>query len=174
IDAALRTALSLLFLAAAAHKLRDPRRFRATLAEYDLLAPGLVSVGAAALVVVEVGLAVALVLPPLRSSGLVTAAGLLSIYGGARAVTLARGGRDIDCGCVGPAARRPISGWLVARNAVVATAALTGLVPPSPRPLSWVDGVTVAGATAALAALYAACDRLLALAPVRARLRGAA
>src|SRR5262249_33710163 len=76
IDAALRTALSFLFLAAAAHKLRDPRRFRATLAEYHLLAPGLVSVGAAALVVVEVGLAVALVLPPPRWSGLLTAVGL--------------------------------------------------------------------------------------------------
>ena len=37
IDAALRTALSLLFVAAAAHKLRDMGQFRTTLAEYHLL-----------------------------------------------------------------------------------------------------------------------------------------
>jgi len=37
-----------------------------------------------------------------------------------------------------------------------------------------VDGITVAGATATLAALYASLDRMLALAPARARLRGGA
>jgi len=89
-------------------------------------------------------------------------------------VNLARGRRHIDCGCAGPAARRPISGWLVARNATVAAAALGGLIPASPRPFSWVDGITVAGATATLAALYASLDRIVALAPARARLRGGA
>src|SRR5262245_2612191 len=172
LDATLRTALALLFVVAAAHKLRDLSRFRATIAEYRILPTGLAAPAAALVVAAELGVATALVLPAGRSIGLAGAAGLLAMYGAAIAVNLVRGRRHIDCGCAGPAARRPISGWLVARNAVVVTAALAGLVPPSPRPLSWVDGVTVAGATAALAALYAACDRLLALAPVRARLRG--
>lgn len=173
IDTALRTGLAVLFLVAAVHKLRDPARFRATLAEYHLLPPGLVPVGAIVLVVTEVGLAIALVVPCLRSASL-AAAGVLSIYGGAMAVNLARGRRHIDCGCAGPAARRPISGVLVARNAVLTSAALGGLLPVSARPLSWVDAVTVLGATATLAALYAAFDRLLALAPARATLRGGA
>ena len=174
IDAALRTALSLLFVAAAAHKLRDLGQFRATLAEYHLLPPRLVPFGALAVVVMELTLAATLLAPPLRRSSLVAAAAVLSIYGGAMEVNLARGRRHIDCGCTGPAARRPISGWLVARNATVAAAALAGLIPVSPRPFSWVDGVTVAGATATLAALYASLDRMLALAPARARLRGGA
>ena len=172
IDAALRTGLSVLFLAAAVHKLRDLARFRATLAEYHLLPPRLVPFGAIALVAAELGLAVTLVAPPLRTASLVAAAGLLLIYGGAMAVNLARGRRHIDCGCAGPAARRPISGGLVARNAVLVAAALGGLLPVSPRPLFWVDAVTVLGATATLATLYAALDRLLALAPTRAMLRG--
>src|SRR5262249_29428406 len=172
IDMALRTALAGLFLAAALHKLRDLDRFRATLAEYDVLPPRLVPVGAIVLTGAELGLAVALAVPSLRTASLVAAAGVLSIYGGAMAVNLARGRRHIDCGCAGPAARRPISGVLVARNAVLAAAALGGLLPVSPRALSWVDGVTVLGATATLAALYAAFDRLLSLAPTRAMLRG--
>jgi Methylamine utilisation protein MauE len=172
IDAALRTGLSVLFLAAAVHKLRDLGRFRATLAEYRLLSPRLVAPGAIALVVTEFALAVALVAPCVRTAGSVAAAVLLSIYGGAMAVNLARGRRHIDCGCAGPAARRPISALLVARNAVLAAAALGGLVPLSTRPLSWVDGVTVLGATGTLAALYSAFDRLLMLAPARAMLRG--
>jgi Methylamine utilisation protein MauE len=172
IDAALRTGLSVLFLAAAVHKLRDLARFRATLVEYHLLPPRLVPCGAIALVAAELGLAVTLVAPPLRTASLAAAAGLLLIYGGAMAVNLARGRRHIDCGCAGPAARRPISGGLVARNAVLAAAAFGGLLPVSPRPLFWVDAVTVLGATATLATLYAALDRLLALAPTRAMLRG--
>src|SRR5712692_482521 len=172
IDAALRTALSLLFVAAAAHKLRDLGQFRATLAEYHLLPPRLVPFGAVAVVMMELTLAATLLAPPLRMSSLVAAAGVLSIYGGAMGVNLARGRRHIDCGCAGPAARRPISALLVARNAVLAAAALGGLVPVSTRPLSWVDGVTVLGATGTLAALYFAFDRLLMLAPARAMLRG--
>jgi len=172
IDTALRAGLSVLFLAAAVHKLRDLARFRATLAEYHLLSPRLVPLGAIVLVVTELGLAVTLVAPPLRRAALIAAAGLLSIYGGAMAVNLARGRRHIDCGCARPAARRPIGGVLVTRNAVLAAAALGGLLPVSPRSLSWVDGITVLGATATLAALYVAVDRLLALAPARALLRG--
>ena len=142
VDAALRAAFALLFLVAASHKLRDPGRFRTTLAEYRLL------------------------------PGPVAAAAVLAVYGAAIAVNLARGRRHIDCGCVGPAVRRPISGWLVARNAALAAAALAAVAPVRPRPLVWVDALTVMGATATLAALYASVDRLLAHAPALARLRG--
>ena len=172
IDATLRTALALLFLVAAGHKLRDLGRFRATLAEYRLLPAGLVPLAAALVVGAEAAAAGALLVPGARAAGLVSAATLLVVYGAAVAINLARGRRDIDCGCAGPAVRRPISGALVARNAALAALALAGLVPVHPRALLWVDGLTVAGATAALAAFYAALDRMIVFAPGLARLRG--
>jgi len=123
---------------------------------------------------VEVVVAIALLAPARRAPGPVAAAAVLAVYGAAIAVNLARGRRHIDCGCVGPAVRRPISGWLVARNAALAAAALAAVAPVRPRPLVWVDALTVMGATATLAALYASVDRLLAHAPALARLRGEA
>ena len=172
IDVTLRMALALLFFVAAGHKLQDLGRFGATLAEYRLLPARLVPLAAALVVAVEVAAAGALLVPSARAAGLVSAATLLVVYGAAVAINLARGRRHIDCGCAGPAGRRPISGALVARNAALATLALAGLVPVRPRALLWVDGLTVAGATAALAAFYAALDRMIVFAPGLARLRG--
>ena len=50
--------------------------------------------------------------------------------------------------------------------------ALAGLVPVRPRALLWVDALTVAGATAALAAVYASLERVIAYAPGLSRVRG--
>jgi len=172
IDFTLRTALALLFFVAAGHKLQNLGRFRATLAEYRLLPAGLVPLAAALVVSVEVAAAGALLVPGARAAGLVAAAALLVLYGAAIAINLARGRRDIDCGCAGPAVRRPISGALVARNAALAALALAGLVPVRPRALLWVDGLTVAGATWALAAVYASLERVIAYAPGLSRVRG--
>jgi len=85
-----------------------------------------------------------------------------------------RGRRDIDCGCGAPGARRPLSGWLLARNTTLAAAALVALLPVAPRPLLWLDALTVAGAVASLATMYAATERLLTNLPGMARVRGAA
>jgi Methylamine utilisation protein MauE len=171
-DGILRAALALLLAAAARHKLADRGRFRAVLAEYRLLPARLVSVGAGLVIVAEVGIAAALVVPALRTPALGAAAALLLAYAAAIAINLARGRRHIDCGCAGPAARRALSGWLVARNAVVAAAALAGTASVAARPLVWLDALTVAGASAALAAAWIATDRMLAHAPAIARLRG--
>jgi hypothetical protein len=107
----------------------------------------------------------------LRAPGPLLAAGLLAVYTGAIAINLARGRRDIDCGCAGPALREPLSGWLLGRNGILLAAALACLVPLRPRPLVWVDALTVTGAVAALAAFYGALDRLVANAPRLAHLR---
>jgi hypothetical protein len=174
IDTTVRTTLALLFLVAASHKLRDLSRFRATLTEYQLLPTMFVAPVAALVVGVELAVAGALATAALRTPGLVAAAAVLVVYGNAVAVNLARGRRHIDCGCAGPATRQPISGWLVVRNTVLAAGALASLAPVRPRPLVWVDALTVVAATAVLAALYAALDRLLANGPALARLRGVA
>jgi hypothetical protein len=174
IDAAVRAGLAVLFAAAASHKVRAPRRFRATVAEYRLLPGTLVTPAALGLVGGEIAVAIALVLPAGRTAGLLGAAALLALYGSAVAVNLVRGRRDLDCGCAGPAVRRPISGWLVGRNAVLAAVALAGLVPTAARPLVWIDGLTILASTATLAALYVAVDRMLAHLPAVARVRGVA
>jgi hypothetical protein len=171
IDLVLRTALGLLFAVSAGHKVQDLARFRATLGEYRLLPVGVVAPAALLVVAAEGGLVAALAVA--RGPGLAGAAALLLVYAAAVGVNLARGRRHIDCGCAGPAARRPIGGWLVARNAVVAAAALAALGPAGTRPLVWVDGLTVAGGVAVLAAVWTALDRLSAQAPALARLRGA-
>src|SRR5262245_36242637 len=101
IDATVRADLALLFVVAAAHKLRDPARFRATVADYRLLPDPLVPLGAACLIVAE-----PVVVAALASSrwwGLAGAAALLALYAAAIAINLARGRRHLDCGCAGPA-----------------------------------------------------------------------
>jgi Methylamine utilisation protein MauE len=172
IDATVRTTLALLLLAAAAHKLREPARFRATVADYRLLPRSLVTIGAAILVLSE--LAVAIALAGARAWGLAGAAALLGLYAAAIAVNLARGRRHLDCGCTGPALRRPISGWLVLRNLALVAIALADLSPLATRPLVWIDHLTIVAATAAFAACWMAADQLLATAPGLARLREAA
>lgn len=172
VELTVRAALALLLLVAAAHKLRDPGTFRATLAEYRLLPDAVVPAAAGMVIGVELAIAAALLVLP--APGLVATALLLATYAVAIGVNLARGRRHIDCGCGGPAARQPISGRLVARNLLLATAALAGLAPVDARPLVWVDALTVVAATAALATLYATLDRMHADAPALARVRGVA
>lgn len=161
----LRIPLALLFAAAAVHKLRNPAAFRAAVAAYRLVPPRC----APAIVAAEVVVAVALCVP--GATGPIGAVTMLLVYAAAIAVNLVRGRRDLDCGCAGPAARRPIGWALVGRNVLLATVALAGLVGVTARPLHWIDALTVVAATLAAAALYAAADHLLALAP---RARGAA
>jgi methylamine utilization protein MauE len=168
----LRAAFALLFLAAAAHKLRDPRRFVATLADYRVLPAPLVPAAAAAVVAVELGLAGLVPLP--GAAGLRAGAALLLVYAGAIAANLVRGRRHIDCGCLGVVGRRSISWWLVGRNVAFAALALAGTVPVRERVLVWVDGLTVAAAVASAAALHAATVRLAANLPRAAALRGGA
>src|SRR2546428_13263493 len=109
IDATLRAALGLLFLVAAVHKLRDFGRFRATLAEYRLLPRAVLPVAAGLVLVAELSVAAMLVTPARGAPGPLAACAILVVYATAIAINLARGRRHIDCGCAGPAGRRPIS-----------------------------------------------------------------
>ncbi len=171
LDTTLRGSLALLLVVAAGHKTRDPAAFRATLAQYQLLPARMTAVAAALVIVAELVGAGMLVLPGTHAIGALLTAALLVTYTAAIAINLGRGRRDIDCGCAGPAARQPLSAWLVARNVVLATAALACVLPTRGRPLVWIDGVTVVGAIAVLAGLYGALEHLMATAPALARLR---
>lgn len=171
VETTLRVALVLLFLSSASHKLRAFVAFRATLADYRLVPAPLLGAAALGVVWAEVGLAAGLLVPALREAALLGSAGLLAVYAGAIGVNLARGRRHIDCGCTGPASRQTLSEWLVARNGALIVLALLCLTPVRPRPLLWVDVVTIAGGVAVLAATFASIDHLIANAPALARIR---
>jgi len=174
IEVVLRGGLAVLFSFTAFEKAGDFGKFRAAVVGYALLPERFASVTAVVLASCEASLGVALVTPAafgLRGAALVASATLLALYGAAIAVNLARGRRDIECGCAGPAARQPLSEWLLARNALLVAMALGCLGGAASRPLVWIDALTVGGGIAMLGATWIAVHRLQANAPATAQLR---
>jgi len=167
LDLTLRLSLAGLFLAAAAHKLSDLRRFRATLEGYDLLPAPLVAPASVAVPGAEIAAALLLFI---GSGG--GAAILLLFYAAVIAVSLLRGRREIDCGCFGFGERQTIVWGLVGRNLLLVAVSLATFVPSSDRALLWVDYLTAAAATLTLAACWVAAAAMAALGPARERLRG--
>ncbi len=156
----LRTALAALFAVSALHKIRDPRAFLDTFSEYEIL-PRLLSIpGATALVVGETALAVGLLADYDGAGFGLAAVSLLSIYTLAISVNLMRGRRDIDCGCLGPARRQPLSSGLVIRNGLLAAAAAATCIPVSDRNLNLVDGISLIGGLVTLVLLFNAINIL--------------
>jgi hypothetical protein len=167
----LRFGLWLLLASGAAEKLRDLPRFRAAVAGYALLPERVIGAAATAFALGEAALAAALLAPAaagVRAIAAFAAAILFAVYGAAIAINLARGRRAIDCGCGGPA-RVPLSGWLVARNALLVAAALACAGGGAARPLAAVDAITIGGGVAVLALLWIAAHGLLASAASFAR-----
>ncbi len=167
---AVRWGLAVLLLSACWHKLSAQPLFRATLAEYRLLPAALVRPAAWAVTGLELGVGFALVFSTTVVS-LLAAAGLLGLYALAMGINIARGRVDIDCGCSGPAARQPLSGWLVLRNGLLIMLALLAASTTAGRDLLWLDWLTVAAAVAAGAILYVAMNQLIANAPQLETLR---
>ncbi len=153
-----RLGLALLFAAAAAHKLRDRTRFQGILADYRLLPEALVPAAALSLVGVELGLAAALLGPATAPAAAIAAAGVLSVYALAIGINLARGRRDIDCGCGGPGQR--LHPGLLARNAALVAVCGVAALPVAPRPLSILDAFSVTLGLAGLALVWLASGEL--------------
>ncbi len=152
---------------AGAAKLRDPVAFAGAVANYRLLPPALVAPFALALPPAELATALGLLVPASRPAAAWAAGFLLLLFAAAMAVNLLRGRRDVDCGCHGGLLRQRIAWPLVWRNlALAAGAAALALAGTHPRPLTALDWVTVAAATASLGLLHAALGRLFGLAPV--------
>jgi uncharacterized membrane protein YphA (DoxX/SURF4 family) len=168
----LRLALALLFSAAAWHKLADPRRFAATMRAYDLVPEAWALPLGWLFVLVEGTVAVGLVSPPAYQTAAVAAATVLSIYTAAISLNLARGRREIDCGCFASTAKVPLGPGLVLRNLALIAAAVALLLPVRVRAWAWVDGVTVMSAVLAASLLWAAGQRLAQTGPRLRRLGG--
>jgi hypothetical protein len=169
----LRFSFALLLGAAAAHKLRDLGRFRAVMLEYDVLPARFAGSAATAFAAFEALLAGMLAAGVALPAAAASVMALLLVYAAAIAANVARGRFDLDCGCAGPAARVPVSAVLVVRNLVLVVAAAALLAPAPSRALHAIDAASALAATLALAACWLASERMLALAPSAAKLRGA-
>ncbi len=159
-------AVALILLLGAIDKLRDRELFEAIVENYRVLPAGAATRGFALLLpLAEIATAGLLLWPALRATGALTAIGLMSIFSLAIALNLARGRRDVDCGCGGASGRQTLSWWLVVRNAVLALLAAIGAVDGSARDMTWLDAFTAVAGTLALLALYVFFNQLGANAP---------
>jgi hypothetical protein len=164
--------LALLFSAAALTKLANVEAFRAILSDYDLL-PRIALPAAARLIpALEAGLALAWLLQLGRPFIAVVTAGVLFVYAAALAINLVRGRIDISCGC-SFSSRDHLSWWLVARNVLLALAALLAGLPDSGRSQGAADYALAAAAAFAVTFLYLAAHQLITNATSQARWRDA-
>ena len=165
--------LALIFLASALQKARDPAWFARAVRQYDLIADWAATPFAAAVTLAELFCAIGVLWAPTRFLAATGIVALLLVFSVAVTINLARGRRDLDCGCFGPAgvSRTGLSGWIVLRNLALAAMAAGLWMPTGARPVVWVDYVTVAFATVASLLVFAVVDRLIAAAPGLTKLR---
>lgn len=142
--------IALVFVHAGVSKLVARDEFRGVVENYRLLPTPLVSPVAALLPFVELAAGAGVLLAATRPYSALLAAALLLLYGLAMAINLARGRRDIDCGCFKSALRQTINGWLIGRNLLLAGAAGAMLLPLAERPTALLDYVTIAAGGAML------------------------
>jgi uncharacterized membrane protein YphA (DoxX/SURF4 family) len=152
---------ALLFVSAAAHKLRDLKQFALVFAGYGIasvmnrwqltwLVP-----------LLEILVALGLLLPTTRSPAAAAAAALLLSYAIAIAINLRAGRSLVACGCGGPDQRRPIAGWMLWRNLLFVGALGPAMLPWSIRQLEWTDAATLVFGLLAITLLYSCAERLL-------------
>lgn len=152
-------ALSLVMFAAAWHKFSEADAFAGALAAYRLVPQPAVAAAARALPVTEAALGVGMLIPATRAWALIVLAALVALYALAIGINLARGRRDIDCGCGGES--HPLSWGLVLRNVVLAAAALLASRPTVERSMDWIDALTLVLGVLAFYAFYVMADELL-------------
>jgi hypothetical protein len=165
IELTFRLGLALLFGAAAWHKVTHRARFGAALRAYGLLPHWSASLVSRLLPLVEAFIAVGLLHPLTRSAAAFAAISILVLYTAAIAANLLRGRREIDCGCFASSVRAPLSGWLLARNAIPIATAIVVAMPVRLRTLTWIDVMTTLMALITLSLLWAATQKLIQTAP---------
>jgi uncharacterized membrane protein len=152
-------ALALVLFAAAWHKLAERDAFAGALAAYRLLPATAVPAAALLLPALEVLLGIGILVPASRTPALIALAALLLGYAAAIGINLARGRRDIDCGCGGES--QALSWSLVQRNVVLAAAALIASGPVLQRRMDWVDALTLVLGVLSFYAFYLMADELM-------------
>jgi hypothetical protein len=161
---------ALVFAAAIGGKIEHRHELAGVVANYRLLPERLAAPVAWLLVGLECLAALSLISGVRLAAGTALAISLLGGFALAMAINLARGRREIDCGCFQSGLRQRLSAALVARNVILAIC-LTPLLATAGaglRPLQWVDGL---GAGLAAFALYQVLGELLSLRQSSAELR---
>lgn len=167
--------IALLFATAGWHKLRSLEAFTEVFAAYRLLPERWGRRVAWSIPCLELAIAAALPWQMTRRWALTAAMAVLIAYAAGLGVNLARGRRELDCGCGTIGSRRSIAGWMVWRNLALALIAAMAALPWAWRPLNVSDALTVVGGLAAIAALYVAVDHLLGeISPKSLRMSGRA
>ncbi|KPF89670.1 MULTISPECIES: MauE/DoxX family redox-associated membrane protein [unclassified Novosphingobium] len=122
--------VGLVFMQAAVPKLRNTQLFAGVLANYRLLPGFLIAPAALLLPIAELWVGLALMLDHASHFAPVAMA-LLLLFAIAMGINIARGRREIDCGCGRSDLRQPLSWLLVVRNVLLAALLLPylGTVP---------------------------------------------
>src|SRR5579862_3877358 len=160
VGALLAGAFALLFASASLHKLLDLKHFAAVFRAYEVLPPALARLSPL-LPILELTVGAALLVGPFRNGAAAAGVMLLFTYALAIGINLARGRRDLSCGCGGPNDRRAIAAWMVWRNLLLAALLGTMLLPWGSRPMGAADTLTIGAGTAVAALLYISLDSLV-------------
>lgn len=161
---ALGAALSVVLLAGAWQKLREPEVFAAALDNYRLLPDALVPIVARLLPLVELAAGLLLLFPATVVYGGMLSLALLQLVTAAVIANLMRGHTDIDCGC-GGLSQQPLSWGLVGRNAVLVAMAILAMHDDAGRDFVWIDYLTLLGVVLAVLGLYVSANQIMANAP---------
>lgn len=167
---AVRLLGTLVFAAAAGGKVRHRHELAGVVANYRLLPERLAAPAAWTIVGLECLVVLSLVSGLQLTAGAALAIVLLVGFAFAMAINLARGRREIDCGCFQSGLRQRLSGALVARNLLLAIM-LTPVLAEGRAgggALQWIDGL---GAGLAAFVFYQLLGELLALRRRSAELR---
>ena len=157
--------LALILAVAAIPKIRNADEFQGVVANYRLLPSFMVAPFAKLLPWLELGSAIALLVPPAREVAAWVAAGLFMMFAIALAINVGRGRTHIDCGCV----RRPTSvsriGMFHVMRALglAAVSLYVAFVPLNLTGITLASGLMGVAAAAMVAMLYLAADVIVGL-----------
>ncbi|WP_454735597.1 MauE/DoxX family redox-associated membrane protein [Cupriavidus necator] len=173
VNAACSAAAALVLLLSVLPKLREFGRFHAAFDAYGLLPSAWSRVASMAFVAAEAGAALLLAVRPWHALSAGAGLAVVGLATAAVTINLARGRREIRCGCGSDADSMPLSGGLVLRNtallAVLATAAASSAT-GAERALAPLDFAAAGFCALALLLMWLAATQLLANAG-RARAR---
>ena len=164
-------ALALILAAAAVPKIRNPDEFQGVVDNYRLLPSFMVAPFAKLLPWLELGSAIALLVPPAREVAAWVAAGLFMMFALALAINVGRGRTHIDCGCV----RRPTEASRIGMFHVMRALALAAVslfaanVSIDLSALTFGSVLMGVAAAAMFAMLYLAADVIVVLPDARAK-----
>jgi hypothetical protein len=156
---------TIIALASAAPKWREPSRFRASLEAFALLPSFAVTPLSYAFPALEAAGAIGLLFADTRMPSAIALIALFALFGAALAINVLRGHTDIDCGCSGfiASARTPksIGWWHVARAFMLALLIALTLLPEATRALVAFDYLSAGACTLFAVAAWFTLDVLL-------------